>query len=185
MELTSEKYQDIYNKYNNILFKIRLRYPSINNDDIESAKGWAIWKAFEQFDISKGQFITLLTKIMTNQCNDILKKQNVSIRTGKFHANSKIDSKITWKHIKGNYLKQRLERVSYQESNLDLPLEILSKMEKQVILDRLEGYLYKEIALRLGRFYSSDRTATKCIQSIFERACNKLRLASEYRKYRV
>src|SRR5690349_4867816 len=96
--MTEEKFSELYEQYKNMLFKLALKFPSLEENDISSAMHFSIWYAWEKLD-KRATYCTLLYWVMKNElirllrCQKALKNQLLKtnvfekiMKKAEFHA---------------------------------------------------------------------------------------------------
>jgi DNA-directed RNA polymerase specialized sigma subunit len=144
--LTVEKYNELYKQYNNLFKKMLRQYPLIEDDDAKSIKGWAIWRAYDSFDESMNtKFCTYLYKVFKNECNRIMVKKLAKKRVI-FHQ--KLPETLDCcKNLAS--LEKYNELITLNKEPVELPLHILPKRYRKIILLFLKGYNGGEVAHKM------------------------------------
>lgn len=126
----------------------KLKYPTIDYDDIQAELNWSIAKAYDTFDDTKGiKFITLVFHIMHNRCKTILRYQKN--RKALIHADS-LDRNISDDLDLDlyNYYATTKDTVDYKSilSDLEAFVPTLPKTQSKILSLYLNGYSNKEIS---------------------------------------
>lgn len=125
----------------------RLSYAQYHREELEQRTYLIAWKYFPRWQ-RKGSFLTLLIAIALKEHQKINREE-----VRRWHLYNRASYSIeevdhSWNHIEGKI-------------DVDYLLNSLKKFEKEMILLRIQGYCYKEIAFKFNR---TEECVKKCVQ---------------------
>lgn len=134
----------------------RLGHTSYNREELEQRTYLIAWKYFPRWQ-RKGSFLTLLVAIALKEHQKINREE---VRRCRLHS--------IGCHIEE--IDQSWEQIE-KKIDVDYLLKRLKNLEKEVILLRMQGYCYKEIAFKFNR---TEECIKKCVQRAIKKLKNNL-----------
>ncbi len=159
--------RNLYDQFFYLTRDGRKKYPTLDESDLVTAYNSAVISLRKQLLTGKfrgdSALATYFTRIFTNKCIDLLRKQKSGLQTTPYEYAPEVEDK-TPNALHRLIQSDQLERVRRQ-------LQVLGEVCKQILLDsEYHGYSSEEIATRIGFSNAASVNSKKysCLQKLRE-----------------